>query len=146
MPLRNIYLPLLIYVLFIWCMSTIFSRPPLRKFLMDGEFFIGAALSVTLTKLALRYVVLTPDKTKQNVRSPVYFFLFRLQRNFWKFWNSGVIGHDLFRIWKLLLFSWFLDSQFIFIEIFWIRVMYNFILYTLHSKFHIFKNFVQKYN
>jgi len=34
---------------------------------MDGEFFIGAALATTLTKLALRYVAQTPDKRKQNV-------------------------------------------------------------------------------
>ncbi len=31
------------------------DRPPLRKYLMDGDFFIGAALAATLTKLALRY-------------------------------------------------------------------------------------------
>jgi len=35
---------------------------------MDGEFFTGAALATTLTKLALRYVAQTPDKRKQNVR------------------------------------------------------------------------------
>lgn len=34
---------------------------------MDGDFFIGAALSTTLTKLALRYVAQTPDPKKQNV-------------------------------------------------------------------------------
>jgi len=34
---------------------------------MDGEFFIGAALATTLTKLALRYVAQTHDKRKQNV-------------------------------------------------------------------------------
>jgi len=34
---------------------------------MDGEFFIGAALATTLTKLALRYVAQTPDQRKQNV-------------------------------------------------------------------------------
>ncbi|KAI4459949.1 coatomer subunit beta [Holotrichia oblita] len=31
------------------------KRPPLRQYMMDGEFFIGAALGTTLTKLALRY-------------------------------------------------------------------------------------------
>lgn len=31
------------------------KRPPLRQYLMDGDFFIGAALASTLTKLALRY-------------------------------------------------------------------------------------------
>ena len=47
------------------CLSV---RPLLRKVMMDGEFFIGAALATTLTKLALKYVHLTADKTRQNVR------------------------------------------------------------------------------
>ncbi|CAH0553104.1 unnamed protein product [Brassicogethes aeneus] len=34
------------------------KRPPLRQYLMDGDFFIGAALASTLTKLALRYAKL----------------------------------------------------------------------------------------
>lgn len=51
-----------------WNISVFFLlRPPLRQFLMDGDFFIGAALSTTLTKLALRYVAQTPDPKKQNV-------------------------------------------------------------------------------
>jgi len=33
---------------------------------MDGDFFIGAALSATLTKLALRYAELQPDARTQN--------------------------------------------------------------------------------
>ena len=35
--------------------------------MMDGDFFVAASLSTTLTKLALRYVSLTQDKKKQNV-------------------------------------------------------------------------------
>lgn len=42
-------------------------RPPMRQFLMDGDFFVGAALSTTLTKLALRYLDLIKDQKKQNV-------------------------------------------------------------------------------
>lgn len=42
-------------------------RPPLRQYLMDGDFFVGAALATTLTKLALRYITLTEDKKRQNV-------------------------------------------------------------------------------
>ncbi|EDV99575.1 coatomer subunit beta [Drosophila grimshawi] len=42
------------------------KRPPLRQYLMDGDFFIGAALSATLTKLALRYVELQSDARTQN--------------------------------------------------------------------------------
>lgn len=38
---------------------------------MDGDFFIGAALSSTLTKLALRYINLVNDPKKQNV-STIY--------------------------------------------------------------------------
>jgi coatomer subunit beta len=41
------------------------ARPPLRQYMMDGDFFIGAALGTTLTKLALRYMSLTDNK-KQN--------------------------------------------------------------------------------
>ncbi|KAH8408911.1 hypothetical protein KR009_003733 [Drosophila setifemur] len=42
------------------------KRPPLRQYLMDGDFFIGAALSATLTKLALRYVELEKEPRAQN--------------------------------------------------------------------------------
>ncbi|XP_037938830.1 coatomer subunit beta [Teleopsis dalmanni] len=42
------------------------KRPPLRQYMMDGDFFIGAALSATLTKLALRYADLENDLHKQN--------------------------------------------------------------------------------
>ncbi|KAH8305356.1 hypothetical protein KR044_007822, partial [Drosophila immigrans] len=42
------------------------KRPPLRQYLMDGDFFIGAALSATLTKLALRYAELQSDARSQN--------------------------------------------------------------------------------
>ncbi|XP_004535246.1 coatomer subunit beta [Ceratitis capitata] len=42
------------------------KRPPLRQYLMDGDFFIGAALSATLTKLALRYAELEDDVRQQN--------------------------------------------------------------------------------
>lgn len=42
------------------------SRPPLRGFLMDGSFFLGSCLSTVLTKLALRYIALRKDVTKQN--------------------------------------------------------------------------------
>jgi len=31
------------------------DRPPLRRYLMDGDFFTGASLATSLTKLALRY-------------------------------------------------------------------------------------------
>ncbi|CAD7089722.1 unnamed protein product [Hermetia illucens] len=42
------------------------KRPPLRQYLMDGEFFIGASLAATLTKLALRYMELESDTCKKN--------------------------------------------------------------------------------
>jgi coatomer subunit beta len=29
--------------------------PPLRKYLMEGDFFLGTSLATTLTKLAIRY-------------------------------------------------------------------------------------------
>ncbi|CAJ0961232.1 unnamed protein product [Ranitomeya imitator] len=42
------------------------ERPPLRGFLLDGDFFVAASLATTLTKIALRYVALVPEKKKQN--------------------------------------------------------------------------------
>lgn len=48
------------------------SRPPLRGFLMDGDFYVAASLATTLTKVALRYVAIVPDKKRQNVCSPVF--------------------------------------------------------------------------
>ncbi|XP_059482364.1 coatomer subunit beta isoform X2 [Neocloeon triangulifer] len=41
-------------------------RPPMRQMLMDGEFFVGAALGTTLTKLALRFSLLVSDAKKRN--------------------------------------------------------------------------------
>ncbi|XP_013392181.1 coatomer subunit beta [Lingula anatina] len=42
------------------------ERPPLRKWLMEGDFFIGAALANTLTKLALRYTQVVTEPRRQN--------------------------------------------------------------------------------
>lgn len=38
----------------------------MRQYLLDGDFFIGATLATTLTKLALKYVELESDTAKQN--------------------------------------------------------------------------------
>jgi coatomer subunit beta len=38
----------------------------LRTFLLDGDFFIGAALATSLCKLVIRYMGLEEDSTKQN--------------------------------------------------------------------------------
>ncbi|RMC12239.1 hypothetical protein DUI87_09750 [Hirundo rustica rustica] len=42
------------------------DRPPLRGFLLDGDFFVAASLATTLTKIALRYMSLVQEKKKQN--------------------------------------------------------------------------------
>ncbi|XP_031562290.1 coatomer subunit beta-like [Actinia tenebrosa] len=42
------------------------KRPPLRQYLMDGEFFVGAAIAGTLSKLALRYLELEHEESKKN--------------------------------------------------------------------------------
>ena len=34
--------------------------------MIDGDFFVGAALATTLTKLALRYAQITDNKKKRN--------------------------------------------------------------------------------
>merc|ERR1719187_1939186 len=31
------------------------DRPPMRKYLMEGDFFVGASMASTLSKLAMRY-------------------------------------------------------------------------------------------
>lgn len=38
----------------------------MRQYILDGDFFIGATLATTLTKLALKYVELEADTAKQN--------------------------------------------------------------------------------
>ncbi|XP_069139591.1 coatomer subunit beta-like [Argopecten irradians] len=42
------------------------DRPPMRQYMMDGDFFVGASLSTTLTKLALRYITNTDNIKRQN--------------------------------------------------------------------------------
>lgn len=44
------------------------ERPPLRKFLMAGDFFVGSALATVLTKLALRFPLVNRRVPRQNVR------------------------------------------------------------------------------
>jgi coatomer subunit beta len=40
--------------------------PSLRSFLLDGDFFIGAALATSLCKLVIRYMNCEQDSTRQN--------------------------------------------------------------------------------
>ena len=42
------------------------KRPPLRAYLLKGDFFIGSAIGSTLTKLALKYFDIVLDEAKQN--------------------------------------------------------------------------------
>ena len=42
------------------------ERPPLRKYLMEGDFFIGAAIGSCLAKLSLRFAALVPEPAKQH--------------------------------------------------------------------------------
>ncbi|XP_034948419.1 coatomer subunit beta [Chelonus insularis] len=42
------------------------KRPPLVQYMMEGDFFIGASLATTLSKLALRYKSLNIDAVKCN--------------------------------------------------------------------------------
>lgn len=44
------------------------KRPPLRQYLIDGDFYIGAALGTTFTKLGIRYAEIWngQDITKAN--------------------------------------------------------------------------------
>ena len=45
------------------------ERPPLRKFLLDGDFFVGAALAGTLTKLALRFAEAVASEAKGQIKA-----------------------------------------------------------------------------
>ncbi|KAG4076042.1 hypothetical protein HA402_011516 [Bradysia odoriphaga] len=42
------------------------KNPPIRQYLMDGDFFIGAALAASLTKLVLKYTALESDNFSRN--------------------------------------------------------------------------------
>ena len=42
-------------------------RPPLRTYLMNGDFFVGSAIGSTLTKLALRFTELESDVKKNKI-------------------------------------------------------------------------------
>lgn len=44
------------------------KRPPLRQYLIDGDFYIGAALGTTFTKLGIRYAEIwaVQDSIKTN--------------------------------------------------------------------------------
>lgn len=41
------------------------QRPPLRQYLMDGDFFIGTILASTLTKLVLKFMDIEKDKVSK---------------------------------------------------------------------------------
>lgn len=51
------------------------KRPPLRQYLMDGDFFVGAALGTTLTKLALRYGELSTASKRNHFDAEVMLIL-----------------------------------------------------------------------
>ena len=55
-------------------------RPALRQYLLDGEFFVGAAISCTLTKLALRFLDMEKEQEKQNVCNSKSGFWYCLQK------------------------------------------------------------------
>jgi len=42
------------------------KRPPLRSYLMKGDFFIGSAIGSTLTKLGLKYLDAVEDQQQHN--------------------------------------------------------------------------------
>lgn len=42
------------------------NRPPLRQYLMDGDFFVGTTLAATLTKLVLKYFDWEPKDVERN--------------------------------------------------------------------------------
>lgn len=58
-----------IYLLYQFCVNIgkkEEKRPPLVQYMMEGDFFIGASLATTLSKLALRYKLLESNIQKSN--------------------------------------------------------------------------------
>lgn len=49
------------------CVSVPVHSPPIRGYLLDGKFFVGAALASTLTKLVFRYIQLVAEEQTRNV-------------------------------------------------------------------------------
>lgn len=62
----NLALSLLFYY------SVAFHSPPLRAYLLDGKFFLAAALASTLTKLSVRYVQQVEQAQSKNVSTLPY--------------------------------------------------------------------------
>ena len=52
--------------------------PPIRGYLLDGKFFVGAALASTLTKLVFRYIQLVPEEQTRNVSTSHVYSSFTL--------------------------------------------------------------------
>lgn len=47
-------------------------RPPLRGYLLEGQFFIAGVLAGTLTKLAIRYLQHVEEPRSRNVSTIVH--------------------------------------------------------------------------
>ena len=63
--------PVLVFVIVCVCVCVCVFSPPLRAYLLDGKFFIAAALASTLTKLGVRYMQQVDQVQSKNVsRSP----------------------------------------------------------------------------
>ena len=58
------------------------SQPPLRGFLLDGEFFIGSVLATTLTKLGLKFakVRFFGSKYKLFRTRPIIYFSYAMRQ------------------------------------------------------------------
>lgn len=42
------------------------QKPPLRQLILDGDYYLGAVLSSTLTKLVMRHSEISPDQSRTN--------------------------------------------------------------------------------
>ncbi|KAL7628469.1 coatomer subunit beta [Parahypoxylon ruwenzoriense] len=42
------------------------QKPPLRQLILDGDYYLAAVLSATLTKLVMRHSEISPDKARTN--------------------------------------------------------------------------------
>ena len=77
-------------------------RSPLRKLLLNGDFFLGASLASILAKLALRYMDVTREKVKQNVwlNSKLWLSYFNILKLFRHFWQKLCSSWLRFSIWE----------------------------------------------
>ena len=76
------------------------GHPPLRGFLLEGEFFIGSVLATTLTKLGLRFNKVIIFEILKNYMRKIFFLKFKFRR--------PIVIEDETRFWLSVCWLWHL--------------------------------------